>query len=67
MSKIKSKKSKENLFGRVRVSRFSCHEIEEGIEKNVATVVRIDDGHDALEVDVALLVFAEGITQTDQT
>ena len=61
------RRKKKNLFGRIGVGRFASHEIEEGIKKDVAAVVRIDDSHNALEVDIALLVLSERITQTDQT
>ena len=54
------------LFGSVGVGRLSGHEIEEGVEEDEAAVVRIDDGHDALEVDVALLVLAERVAQADE-
>lgn len=54
------------LFGSVGVGRLSGHEVEEGVEEDEAAVVGIHDGHDALEIDVALLVLAERVAQADE-
>ena len=55
------------LFCSVRVGGFAGHKVEEGVEEDVAAVVGVDDSHDALEVDVALLVLAQRVAQTHQT
>jgi len=52
---------KTHLFGSVGVGRLASHEVEEGVEEDVARVVRVDDGADALEVDFALLVLAQRV------
>ena len=56
-----------HLFGRVRVGGLAGHEVEEGVEEDESGVVGVDDGADALEVDVALLVLAERVAEADQT
>ena len=47
------------MFCGVGVGGFAGHEVEEGVEEDVAAVVGVDDSHDALEVDLALLVLAQ--------
>ena len=43
-----------DLLGRVGVGRFARHEVEEGVERHEAAVVRVNHRHDALEVSLAL-------------
>lgn len=54
------------LFGSIRVGGFASHKVEEGIKEDVAAVVGIHDGHDALEVNVSLLVLAQRVAQADE-
>ena len=42
------------MLGGVHVGRLSGHEVEEAVELDEAAAVRVDDGHDALEVDLSL-------------
>lgn len=42
------------MFGRVGVSGFAGHEIEEGIEVDVSSAVGVDNGQYPLEIDLAL-------------
>lgn len=44
----------DDLVGCVRVCRFLGHEVNEGLERDGAAVVGIDDAHDAGELGVAL-------------
>ena len=44
-----------HLVGGVRVGRLAGHEVQERVERDVALVVGIHSGHDALEVCVALI------------
>lgn len=53
----------DDLFRRIGVGGLARHEIEEGVEVNVARIVGIDDGQDTLEVDVALPVLSDGVSQ----
>lgn len=59
----KNAETVDDLFRRVGVGRFARHEIEESVEVNVARIVGIDDGQNTLEVNVALPVLSDGVTQ----
>ena len=56
----------DNLLSCVRVDVLASHKVEEGVELYEAGAVGVHDGDDALEVDVALLVLADGVPQGDQ-
>lgn len=56
----------DDLFGSVGVGALAGHEVEEGVEVHIASIVGIDDGQDALEVHVALSVLADRIAQRDE-
>lgn len=56
----------DHLFRRVGVGGLARHEVQEGVEVHIARIVRIDDGQDSLEVDVALPVLADGVAQGDE-
>jgi len=55
-----------NLFGRVGVRRLASHKVKEGIKEDVATVVGINNRHNALEVNITLLVLTKRVSQTDK-
>ena len=42
------------MLGGVHVGRLSGHEVEEAVELDEAAAVGVDDGQDALEVDLSL-------------
>lgn len=44
----------DDLVGCVRVCRFLGHEVNEGLKRDGAAVVGIDDAHDAGELGVTL-------------
>lgn len=44
----------DDLVGRVGISRFPGHEVDEGLERHGAGVVGIHDAHDASELGVTL-------------
>ena len=43
-----------DLLCSICVRRLSCHEVQEGVKGNVACAVGVHDGHDTLEVSLAL-------------
>lgn len=53
----------DDLFCRVGVGGFARHEIEESIEMNIARIVGINNGQNTLEVNVALPVLSDRVTQ----
>ena len=56
----------DDLLGGVHVGGFSGHEVKEAVKLNVAAGVGVDDGENALEVNLALLVLANTVAQRDQ-
>lgn len=54
------------MFGSVGIGALAGHEVEEGVEVHVASVVGIDDGEDALEVQITLAILANRVAQRDQ-
>jgi len=59
----KNAEAVDDLFCRVGVGGFARHEIEEGVEMNIARIVGINNGQNTLEVNVALPVLSDGVTQ----
>jgi len=57
----------DDLFGGVGVGGFACHKVEEGVEVNVSGAVGIDDRENTLEVDVALSILADRVSQRNET
>lgn len=55
-----------DLFCRVGVHILPRHEVQEGVELDVAGGVGIHDAADALEVNLALPVLADGVAQRDE-
>ena len=51
------------MLGGVNIRGFAGHEVKEAVELDVATGVGVDDGEDALEVDLALLVLANAVAK----
>ncbi|KAK2177868.1 hypothetical protein NP493_574g00039 [Ridgeia piscesae] len=56
-----------HLFSSVSVGCLTCHEVEEGVEGDSARVVRVNDGHDALEVSLTLSVVPDVVAEADET
>lgn len=56
----------DDLLSSVRVHVLTGHEVEEGIELDEAGGVGVNDGYDALEVNLTLAVLTNGVTQGDQ-
>ena len=56
----------DDLLGGVHVGGLSGHEVKEAVKLNVAAGVGVDDGENALEVNLALLVLANTVAQRDQ-
>lgn len=53
----------DDLFCCVSIGGFACHEIKEGIEVHIAWIVGINDGQDSLEIDVALSILSNRVSQ----
>merc|ERR1719209_1098300 len=56
----------DDLLGSVHVRRLPGHEVQEAVELDIAGGVRVDDGEDTLEVDLALLVLSDAVAERDQ-
>jgi len=53
----------DDLFCRVSIGGFTCHEVEESIKVHIARIVGIDNGQDSLEVNVALPILSNRVSQ----
>ena len=51
-----------DLLGGVGVGRLARHEVQEGLEGDVARAVGVHDGHDALEVSLSLEGKGQGLS-----
>lgn len=57
----------DDLVGRVGISRFPGHEVDEGLERHGAGVVGIHDAHDASELGVTLAAKSTRLTDINGT
>lgn len=63
----KNAEAVDDLFRCVSVGGFACHEVKEGVKVYVTRIVRINDGQNSLEVNVALPVLSDRVTQRHKT
>ena len=57
----------DDLLGCVNVCGLAGHKVEEAVELNVTGGVGVDNGEDALEVDLSLLVLSHTVSKRNQT
>ena len=54
------------MLGGVHIRGLARHKVQEAVELDKAGRVGVDDGEDALEVDLALLVLPDGVAEGDE-
>ena len=54
------------MLGGVHIRGLARHTVQEAVELDKAGRVGVDDGEDALEVDLALLVLPDGVAEGDE-